>query len=355
MRVAIAHLGRAAGMGEGRRVWSWTAAAEAAGFDVIPIPLLAAHRARLPDPRGMAALAARHAVPESLAWDRRGVRRQLEDIDVGAVVCLTARAFRPAMAPAGAAVVLDFVDRLSVSYRDRAVIAASPPLRIGFRLLAAAHRRFEGAGRTAEVRLAAAGRHDAAVLGAEWFPNLVEVASVARREPGPDGADLLFFGNLAYPPNIAAVRRLATLWPALQERRPGTTVLLAGAQPSAEVRDLAARCGWAVDADFTDLTAVSARARLAVAPLVHTAGIQNKVLEAAAHGMAQVVSTEAAAGLDPAFPVTVAADDVALVDAVTVLLDDPAERRRQGEAGRAHVATAYSPAPWAEVVARLLT
>jgi len=61
--------------------------------------------------------------------------------------------------------------------------------------------------------------------------------------------DLVFVGNMSYVPNIETARFLATeLLPRIQEKRPGTTLLLSGANPAPAVKALASEhvkiSGW---------------------------------------------------------------------------------------------------------------
>jgi glycosyltransferase involved in cell wall biosynthesis len=330
-------------MGEARRVASWIAIFEASGAEVSAISLLRDHRARRPS--GVTAVATGAAVPETLAWSQASVARALGELQADIVICVTARAFHPSLVDGRRTVVVDFVDRLSMSYRDRAGIPGPWARRLLFHALAAASGRFERRPLGAGVRTVAAGWDDARHLGAEWVPIVVEPPpAVAARRP-PD-CDVLFFGNLAYPPNVAAVDRLARLWPSVLKGRPGTTARIAGANVTPSIRKLAAEHGWDVVADFPDVSDLCAGARLAVVPLEHTAGIQIKVLEAAALGLAQVVTPASIRGMQPGFPVTVASTDEELVTAVVELLDDPERRAEEGAAARRHMARHYTAAAW---------
>ncbi len=350
-RAAVLHLGRAGSMGEPRRVATWADLLRASGLEVVTIPLLTDHGVGIPRPGGLSALARGRTVPETLAWSAHGVTSRLEHLGPRLVVCITARAYHPALAELrGCGTVLDFVDSLARSYRDRAGIGTGWR-RPAFALLARSHRGFEAAAHPRLHRVAA-GWRDAADLGADWLPVLVPEAAPADANAAE--RDLIFFGNLAYPPNVAAVRRLSRIWPALLRRRPGTTAMLAGATPTVEVRRLAALHGWELIADFGDLQETCARARIAVAPLDHTAGIQVKVLEAAAMGLAQVVTPAALEGMAPGFPATVGADDAGLIDGISHLLEDEPARRHQAEASRRHVRDGYSVTRWTPWTAGLL-
>ena len=130
-------------------------------------------------------------------------------------------------------------------------------------------------------------------------------------------------------------------------------MLVAGANPTAEVRATAARHGWDLRGGFDDVVALCRSARLAVAPLVHAAGIQNKVLEASAAGTAQVATPQAVAGFKPPLPIRVA-DGRAFADAVVDLLDDDECRAREAASARAHIAAHYVPTAWAEWASAVL-
>lgn len=351
-RAVVLNLGRTGSMGEPRRVATWTALLERSGLEVITVPLLTEHRSRTPRLRDTAGLARGLTVPEALAWSIESVIQRLEQLRPRLLICITARAYHPTLVGLdGCGTVLDFVDSLARSYRDRAGISAGWR-RPAFALLARSHRRFEAGAHPLPLHRVAAGWRDAGELNAEWLPILApETAPV---DPAGADRDILFFGNLSYPPNVEAVQRLSRIWPALIRRRPGTTAILAGATPSTEVRRLAGLHGWELVADFRDLRETCGRARIAVATLDHTAGIQIKVLEAAAMGLAQVVTPAALDGMAPGFPATVGADDAGLVDGIVHLLGDETARVEQAEASRRHVQDRYSVARWTPWTAALL-
>ena len=347
-RAALVHLGSSHAMGLRPRVASWTSILRAAGAEVVDVPLLRDHRSRLslPSLSGARAVAAGRTVPETAVWSLASLRRRLDRDTPDVVVCVTTRAWRPELADGPWTVVLDFVDRLSTSYRQRASRTA-PPIAAGYRVLAWAAARVERRP-TPGVRRVAAGWADGVALDADWVPNVVQVAPPAAAGAA-DGADhdVLFFGTLDYAPNVAAIERLARVWPRVRERRPGTTALLAGARANTEVRRLAAAHGWDLMAGFDDLEALCRRARVAVAPLPFASGIQNKVLEAAAHGLAQVTSPAAVAGLEPGFPAVVEDGEDEFAAAVVGLLDDDGRRQALAEEARAHVAARYTADAWA--------
>ncbi len=345
-RVVLLHFGLpgAAGSAPRRRMWRETV--EHLGGEYVEISLLRASP-HLPD---IVSVLRGRAAPETLAWSPRGVLRKLRKQEPDVIVCETARTFHPAFLNAVPHVVLDFVDRLSASYTDRASLG-SPLDRLMYRLLAHRHRAFEA--QEWDVRRVAAGRSDAESLGAFWLPNLAPAASVAAESEEKESeekeseekvapeVDLLFFGSLSYPPNVAACARLARLWPRLQLRRPGTTLKIAGRRPSSEVTRWIHQNGWTLEENFADLSSLCASAHLAVVPLEHAAGIQNKVLEAAAHGLPQVVSQAATAGFEVSHPLCVAASDEEFIEQIVELLDSETKRAELAERARQWASSKY--------------
>ncbi|HZK07534.1 MAG TPA: glycosyltransferase [Bacteroidales bacterium] len=96
----------------------------------------------------------------------------------------------------------------------------------------------------------------------------------------PKTYDLVFIGNMGYPPNVNAAEYLAyEILPLVQQEMPSARLLLAGATPDKRVQDLAGEqvtvTGW-VD----DIRDCYAQARIFVAPMQIGTGLQNKLLEA---------------------------------------------------------------------------
>jgi hypothetical protein len=351
----VVHLGRDAAMGGARRVAGLRAVLEAGGCDVAELGLRREVPATARSVLGadLWTVLRGAAVPETLAWSVPGAIAALERRSPDLVICSTARTFHPAMAQRWP-VLVDFIDQLSVSYRDRAAVHHGAR-RWGLRLLARRMGRFERTGAGDAVGRLAAGWGDAAMLGATWVPITVPpVEPVAEWAGGAPTFDAVFVGNLSYEPNVEAVLRLRTVWPLVQREHPGARLLVAGAHPTAAVRRAAAEHGWSLQPDFDDLATVLASARVAIAPLAHASGIQTKVLEAAAHGLPQVVSPAAFAGLDPEFPVDVAGSDVEFAGRVAALLGAPSWRADLGRRGRAHVTGLYGRDHWVPWVASLL-
>lgn len=91
--------------------------------------------------------------------------------------------------------------------------------------------------------------------------------------------DLLFNGNMNYPPNVeGAVFLVKKVLPLVLEKYPAIKVLISGSNPSSAVKALASGnvtvTGW-VD----DIRESFARSRILVAPMRSSIGLQNKLLE----------------------------------------------------------------------------
>lgn len=94
--------------------------------------------------------------------------------------------------------------------------------------------------------------------------------------------DLVFTGNMGYPPNINAAEFLVNkILPFVLEQKPGISLLIAGASPNLRVQVLKSEnvevSGW-----VPDMRECYARAVIFIAPMQIGTGLQNKLLEAMA-------------------------------------------------------------------------
>lgn len=103
--------------------------------------------------------------------------------------------------------------------------------------------------------------------------------------------DLVFIGNMGYPPNIDCAEYLANkVLPLIHSKHPEIKLTLAGATPHARVRALASEkvkvTGW-VD----DIRVYYAGAKIFLAPMQMGTGLQNKLLEAMAMRLPSITSS----------------------------------------------------------------
>jgi sugar transferase (PEP-CTERM/EpsH1 system associated) len=103
--------------------------------------------------------------------------------------------------------------------------------------------------------------------------------------------DIIFNGNMSYPPNIESAEYLIrSILPLVIKKKPEIKVLISGANPSARVKALATGnvtvSGW-----VEDIRENFAKSKILVAPMFMSIGLQNKLLEAMALKIPCITST----------------------------------------------------------------
>ncbi|HMN05658.1 MAG TPA: glycosyltransferase [Flavobacteriales bacterium] len=153
--------------------------------------------------------------------------------------------------------------------------------------------------------------------------------------------DLLFTGNMNYPPNIDSAHYLVhRVLPLVQAVRPETTLLIAGVDPDQRVRRLAAHnaqvtvSGW-----VKDIRTAYASAHIFVAPMQIGTGLQNKLLEAMAMEMPCVTSHLAnnAIGATPGEAILIGHEPEEYAKHILHLLDHATDRERLAREGNRFV------------------
>lgn len=254
---------------------------------------------------------------------------------------------------------MDYCDVDSRKWLD--YVAFKPwPLSVGYRWealrMAAAERRI--AGRFDAVTVATRGEVQAlAEVGVaervDWFPNGVDTEFFA---PGPEAHDtrvITFVGRMDYFPNEQCmVEFCAQVWPKLRRQRRGLQLQIVGAAPTPRVLALGQIEGVTVTGSVPDVRPYVRRSALTITPLRIARGTQNKILESMAMEVPVVSSSIAAAGVDavPGEHLLVADTPDELCAAISRVLDDPAERTRLAQAGRARVISHHA---WPNAMKRL--
>jgi sugar transferase (PEP-CTERM/EpsH1 system associated) len=187
----------------------------------------------------------------------------------------------------------------------------------------------------------------------DWFPNGVDSEYFAPSDEPYDGDTISFVGRMDYYPNQECMFDFcATTLPLLRARRPDLKLLIVGADPSPAVRRLGRQAGVTVTGSVPDVRPYVRRSALMVAPLNIARGTQNKILEAMAMGVPVVTSRIAAGGVDASAPehflVGSTPDEYAA--AILRIIENPAERKRLAQAGRARMLSHHG---WEQSMRRL--
>ncbi|MBX7481153.1 TIGR03087 family PEP-CTERM/XrtA system glycosyltransferase [Qipengyuania sp. 6D47A] len=192
-------------------------------------------------------------------------------------------------------------------------------------------------------RLSASTKADLYALGngidAQFF-DPVQVGLQADLEEGED-PQLVFTGQMDYPPNIAAVGwMIENVMPTLRKTYPRARFHVVGRAPVQSIRDHHGENGVRVWGEVPDVRPFLKSADVVVAPLLIARGVQNKVLEAMAMAKPVVVTPGAATGIDAVDGVHFAIaepEPAATLDRIEALLSDDEKRLGMGKAARQFV------------------
>ena len=172
-------------------------------------------------------------------------------------------------------------------------------------------------------------------------PNGVDTERFTPPDAPRESGRVVFSGKFSYHANVTAASYLVEqVMPRVWAQLPRARLVLAGAEPSAQVRALADRQPGRVTVTgfVDDLGAEIGRASVAVAPIVYGVGVQNKVLEALATATPVVATPAAVQGIPgDVLGVVVGDGTEALAAALAGLLQEPDRASALGAAGRAFV------------------
>jgi len=182
-------------------------------------------------------------------------------------------------------------------------------------------------------------------------------AAITRDRAGPlafGDATLVFSGTLDFRPNIDAVTWFVReVLPYIHARCPRARLVVVGKRPAAALRRLAEAGALVLTGEVPDARPYIAGATVYIVPMRIGGGVRLKLLEALSLE-APVVSTsmgaEGVAGLRGGEHCLLADDPAAFAEATLRLIEDSAQARPLGAAGRALVCAGYD---WATIVPRL--
>jgi len=176
------------------------------------------------------------------------------------------------------------------------------------------------------------------------IPNGVDAQFFEFRRDAIKRFDIVFEGNMSFPPNVDAALHLVNIvLPLIRKKKPDATLALVGKDPVPEVSALASQA-VTVTGTVEDVRPFLWQARVFACPMRLGAGIKNKILQAWSAGVPVVCSSASTPGLGGVDGEHFVVRDDAVEFAATIcdLIDDPPRRRSLADSGRAHVEKAFS-------------
>ena len=147
--------------------------------------------------------------------------------------------------------------------------------------------------------------------------------------------DLVFTGNMSYPPNVNAVDYLANdILPIVWKTLPDVKLYIAGATPDPKVKKAASEriivSGW-----LDDIRDAYAQSRAFIAPMRIGTGLQNKLLEAMSMRLPAITSplANASLGAKPNEEILVGSNAEEMAQHIITLLTDKEKAERLAQAG----------------------
>lgn len=130
-------------------------------------------------------------------------------------------------------------------------------------------------------------------------PNGVDLDNFTYKKPNLNSNYISFFGNMrTVANNDAALFLIEYIFPKLKIEIPNLKIRIAGINPSRALRKYHNEKDILITGEIPDMKTILYDSKLIVSPLRIGAGMQNKILEAAACGVPQVVSNLAYEGLE---------------------------------------------------------
>ena len=147
--------------------------------------------------------------------------------------------------------------------------------------------------------------------------------------------DLVFTGNMSYPPNVNAVEYLANeILPIVWKTMPEVKLYIAGATPDPKVKKATSErvivSGW-----LDDIREAYAQSRVFIAPMRIGTGLQNKLLEAMSMRLPAITSplANASLGAKPDKEILVGDNAEEMAQHIITLLTDKEKAERLAQAG----------------------
>lgn len=158
------------------------------------------------------------------------------------------------------------------------------------------------------------------------IPNGVSTKFLTKERSDPTEYDLVFVGNLNYPPNVEAVKFVVNeLMPLALKSGIQFTFLAAGAEPAKSLFNLALKNeNFKLMANPIDIREAYLKGAIFVAPMKIGTGLQNKLLESMALGIPSVTTNLAKNALNalPDRDILIAETAQEFIDQILTLKDE---------------------------------
>lgn len=156
---------------------------------------------------------------------------------------------------------------------------------------------------------------------------------------------VLMVAGFAHPPNIsAALWMINMVWPLIQSEMPEAKLVIAGSHPPQEIIDLASHSIKVTGSlSEIELEELYLNSRIAVAPILHGAGVNGKIVEALKFGVPCITTAMGARGFENLNSSILIADNQQdFASACLLLLSNDQMRKNQSAAGIQYVQNNFS-------------
>jgi glycosyltransferase involved in cell wall biosynthesis len=158
--------------------------------------------------------------------------------------------------------------------------------------------------------------------------------------PLRDEPTALLLADWSWPGNLTALRELLAMWPAVQARVPGATLLVAGRGSP----DVGTTSGVRVLGEVASTVDAMSEAAVLAFPAPATSGPKMKVLDALGAGLPVVTTHAGVEGLVVPPDAVAIANNAGFADALATVLADPQRRVQMATTAREAVLAHHAPA-----------
>lgn len=174
--------------------------------------------------------------------------------------------------------------------------------------------------------------------------NYVNIPNEENTNQGGSGQIISFIGKMNYEPNILAVEYFCEfVFPKLLKYYPNAKFNIVGAHPDKRVLKLRSLSNVVVTGFVESIEPYFINSSIIVAPMLTGSGIQNKIIQAMAHGCCVITSPTGAEGLDVTNSgISICRTTEEWIKSISTFLKDKELRIRKGKQARNYVASNMS-------------